>query len=75
MTSVPTGERHTDLRVCGEAFDGNEAISMAHEHTPDLVIMDFAMPVIDGLKAMRERALDPTICPRSSARRSLDYRV
>jgi DNA-binding NarL/FixJ family response regulator len=47
-------ERHAGWRVCAEASNGNEAISMAKEHMPDLIIMDFAMPYLDGLKASRE---------------------
>jgi DNA-binding NarL/FixJ family response regulator len=47
-------ERHPGWQVCAEASNGNEAISMAQKHAPDLIIMDFAMPVLDGLKASRE---------------------
>lgn len=47
-------ESHPGWQVCAEASNGNEAISMAQKHTPDLIIMDFAMPVLDGLKASHE---------------------
>jgi DNA-binding NarL/FixJ family response regulator len=47
-------DRHAGWRVCAEASNGNEAISLAQEYTPDLIVMDFAMPVLDGLKASRE---------------------
>jgi DNA-binding NarL/FixJ family response regulator len=47
-------ERHPGWQVCAEASNGNEAISMAQKHMPDLIIMDFAMPVLDGLKASHE---------------------
>jgi DNA-binding NarL/FixJ family response regulator len=40
--------------VCGEAENGGEAVSMAAKLSPDLVILDFAMPVLDGLEAARE---------------------
>jgi DNA-binding NarL/FixJ family response regulator len=35
--------------VCGEAVDGADAISKAQELSPDLVILDFAMPEMNGL--------------------------
>ncbi len=37
--------------VVGEASDGEAAIDLAHEHRPDLVIMDIKMPGLDGLSA------------------------
>lgn len=37
--------------VCGEASDGDEAIGMASELKPDLIILDFKMPRVDGLRA------------------------
>jgi DNA-binding NarL/FixJ family response regulator len=37
--------------VCGEASDGDEAIGMVSELKPDLVILDFKMPRVDGLRA------------------------
>jgi DNA-binding NarL/FixJ family response regulator len=47
-------ESHAGWQVCGEASNGNEAISLAKKHAPDLIIMDFAMPVLDGLRASHE---------------------
>jgi DNA-binding NarL/FixJ family response regulator len=44
----------TDLEVIGEAGDGNEAIDMARRYDPDLVIMDAAMPNLDGVEATRQ---------------------
>jgi DNA-binding NarL/FixJ family response regulator len=38
--------------VVGEAGDGAAAIEVAREHQPDLVILDLAMPVLDGLGAL-----------------------
>lgn len=46
-----TLEVHSDLEVCGEAVDGQEAVDKASELHPDLVILDLAMPRLDGLKA------------------------
>jgi DNA-binding NarL/FixJ family response regulator len=40
--------------VCGEAEDGVDAVRMAVELNPDVVIMDLAMPSMDGLTAARE---------------------
>jgi DNA-binding NarL/FixJ family response regulator len=37
--------------VCGEATDGAEAISKAEELGPDLIILDLAMPEMNGLEA------------------------
>ena len=42
-----------DFRVCGEASNGADAIKMAAELKPDLVVMDLAMPLMDGLEAAR----------------------
>ncbi len=42
-----------DMRVVGEASDGIEAIERAKELKPDVIIMDLAMPRMDGLEAMQ----------------------
>ena len=45
--------------VVGEAADGDEAIVQATAHQPDVVLLDLAMPVLDGLQALpqiKERA-------------------
>src|SRR5579862_6771435 len=37
-----------------EAVDGNEAVALAREHLPGLILMDLTLPGIDGLTATRE---------------------
>ncbi len=45
---------NSDWLVCGEAVDGADAVEKAHELTPDIILMDFRMPQMDGVQAARE---------------------
>ena len=42
------------LQVVGQAADGAEAVRQARQLSPDVVLMDVRMPVMDGLQATRE---------------------
>lgn len=42
-----------DIEVVCEAADGADAIRKAREHTPDVVLLDVTMPIMDGLEAAR----------------------
>ena len=42
-----------DIEVAGEASDGQAALEMVRQLRPDVVVMDIAMPVMDGLEATR----------------------
>jgi DNA-binding NarL/FixJ family response regulator len=45
-----------DIEVVGEAADGEQAIELATEHEPDVVLMEIHMPGLDGLAATRKIA-------------------
>ena len=46
-------EHHSDWEVCAEAEDGQQAVDQARECHPDLIIMDFRLPSMNGLDAGR----------------------
>jgi DNA-binding NarL/FixJ family response regulator len=50
------------LAVCGEAADGQEAVTLAAELEPDLVVIDASMPRLDGVEAAR-RILETRAVP------------
>jgi len=43
-----------DIEVVGEAPDGRRALTMAKQSTPDVVVMDVAMPLLNGMDATRQ---------------------
>jgi DNA-binding NarL/FixJ family response regulator len=49
------------IDVVGEASDGGEAVALARELRPDVVLMDIRMPGVDGLTATRQLTEDPAL--------------
>lgn len=47
-------ERDGRFEIVGEAADGLQAVALAQEMAPDLVVLDLAMPNMDGLQAIPE---------------------
>jgi DNA-binding NarL/FixJ family response regulator len=53
QTLTEVFRREPDFDVCGEACNGHEAIRAAQLLHPDLIVLDLAMPVLNGLDAAR----------------------
>ncbi len=55
-------ERQPNLEVVGEAEDGRQTVELASSHVPDVVVMDIAMPNLNGVEATRRMvSKQPTI--------------
>lgn len=52
---------YPDIEVIGAAKDGAEAVALAQQLRPDVVLMDVRMPVMDGIAAARDIASNPTL--------------
>ncbi len=44
-------ENYTDIEIVGQAGDGKEAVALAIEHKPDVILMDIRLPHLDGIGA------------------------
>ncbi|HTP31322.1 MAG TPA: response regulator transcription factor [Candidatus Acidoferrales bacterium] len=47
-------ESHEGFQVIADAADGREAVALAEQHRPDVVVMDIAMPTLNGIEAARQ---------------------
>jgi two-component system response regulator NreC len=53
-------ESHEGFQVVAEAADGREAVTLAEQQRPDVIVMDIAMPILNGIEAARQ------ICAREA---------
>ena len=51
-------EQHSGWRVVGEAANGMQAIKLARAKTPNIIIVDYSMPVMNGIEVCRRIKLD-----------------
>ncbi|MFC1872785.1 response regulator transcription factor [Chloroflexota bacterium] len=55
-------EQEEDMRIIGECANGKEALIMAAVQTPNIILMDIKMPVINGLEATHLLSESPLSC-------------
>ena len=54
--------RHTEgLELIGEATNGLEAVELARDHRPEVMLMDIRMPMVDGIEATKRIVNDPEL--------------
>ena len=68
-------ERQPDMAVVAEAGDGRECLQMAELHLPDVVLMDVAMPEMNGIEAARRIIADNPKTGVEPARRATCSRI
>ena len=56
-------ERYADITIVGQASDGREAVALAVKYQPDVVLMDFNLPYLDGTEATH---CIKSVCPRTA---------
>ena len=56
-------QQNPDWEVCGESEDGCDAVRKTRELNPDLIVMDFAMPQMNGVEAARQITKDTPSVP------------
>lgn len=44
-------EKYTDIKIVGQAGDGKQAVAMAIDQKPDVILMDIGLPYLDGVEA------------------------
>jgi DNA-binding NarL/FixJ family response regulator len=47
-------ENHPGFKVVADASNGRETVALAEEHVPDVVVLDIAMPLLNGIEAARQ---------------------
>ena len=47
-------ERHANMEVIAEAGDGRAAVQLSEQHSPDVVVADIGMPILNGIEAARQ---------------------
>jgi DNA-binding NarL/FixJ family response regulator len=55
-------EQYQDVEIVGHACDGHEAVALALEYKPDVILMDIALPHLDGIGATH---CIKSMCPRT----------